>query len=387
MEKVHYALFPYHCHICKAGFVRAVLLEKHMMVEHGEVGFQAPAGRRTHFKYNRSEGDELVCGICEEKCFYKAQLVDHVFKVHRDTFPFECDVCQQVFMERSFLVLHRKRAHSIQPEQEEEEFDVEGDSFRSGEVIGLFSENMQGNRDSLNPAKLERKKTLEDSMMAATGQSYIIKVESGDNMIEYIVQNPEGQSDVPSEAVVQNIANLLLATEQSVQENSPLGVIDSANDASMSAQGDINTESNFLHGFQRDVILNGVVVDGGSESMPSQEQTSGQRIFVQCGESIHELIPGVVGLEGESIQEELLATSENPGHNMNFVSTTPLLTDGGTGQQQIIITGGNIVESVSVEAEEGVVHDPLGGAEDVSVSVTGQSACVSDSDRAASLCV
>ncbi|KAK7449144.1 hypothetical protein BaRGS_00040053, partial [Batillaria attramentaria] len=113
VEKVHFSLFPYNCSVCKTGFPRAGALEKHMVSEHKEVGFKAPVGRRPHFKYNRGGQEILCCSFCGGKFHYKTQLMDHIHSTHGDTFPCQCHICQQGFLEQRFLIVHLWQAHQI----------------------------------------------------------------------------------------------------------------------------------------------------------------------------------------------------------------------------------------------------------------------------------
>lgn len=361
VEKLHFSMFPYHCSICRAGFVRAVLLEKHMATEHSLLNFQAPAGRRPHFKYNRSEEDELSCGMCDSKFFYKSQLVQHVFNSHSDAFPFHCDVCQQVFLERPFLVLHQKRAHAIEPALEDMEFGLEDNppGQQSTPISGSLCGKPSRKKSSLSQSATKKSKydVEERGELVMGDNSYIIKVENGNTTIQYVIQNPDGDHSAPSDSVVQDIANLLLAAEQSVQEGTvhEATVVTTASGASLSGVTPpqaVVMEPGSVHNLPEDVTVQG---DEGLESGsadPLQGLTVPQRIIVQCGEhtSIHEIVPNTDELEVESNCERS-AQSQDGVQDLNFLTSLLASDTGDAAPQRILVAGGNIIHNFTVSSD------------------------------------
>ena len=369
VEKLHFSMFPYHCSICKAGFVRAVLLEKHMATEHSLLDFQAPAGRRPHFKYNRSEEDELSCGMCDSKFFYKSQLVQHVFNSHNDAFPFHCDVCQQVFLERYFLVLHCKRAHAIEPAPEDMEFCLEDDppAQQSVPVSGPLSGKLHSKKSAPSQsARRKAKQGAEERAESLIGEnSYIIKVENGNTTIQYVFQNPEGDHSAPSHSVVQDIASLLLAAEQSTQEGTVHdgAVVVAASDAALSgapAPQDAVVEPGRLEdvGVRGEDGLAARCVD------PLQGLTAPQRIIVQCGErtSLHEVVPSAVEMEVES-HCEVPAQSQDATPDMNFLASLLASDAGSTTPRKILVADGSIIHNFTVSSETALPEHVSAGDE------------------------
>lgn len=215
-----------------------------MASEHAILDFKAPDGRRAHFKYHLSEDDVLHCNFCGQNFFYKTQLVEHIHLAHGSSFPFHCDRCKQGFLELQFLVVHQKHAHGIIPDPNSTEFVAEiavntplAESDEVSPYDTVRRNDPGGNRMETNYLITD---DTANSLPKHSEMSYIVRVENGESTIQYVIQHTEGSDAVSGESVVQDIASLLLAAEQSMQvETSRQGLLSEQHLLTNTSQEDV----------------------------------------------------------------------------------------------------------------------------------------------------
>lgn len=279
-------------------------------------------------------------------------------------------------MERYFLVLHRKRAHAIEPASEDLEFCLEEDppGQQSFPVPGASSGKLPHRKKSSlsQSARKKGKRVVEESAEAVMGDnSYIIKVENGNTTIQYVIQNPEGDHSTPSDSVVQDIANLLLAAGQSIPDGV---VVTSASDRSLLATAGPQTiivEPGSIHELQGDLTIQGEegLAAETRNVDPLQGQITPQRIIVQCGEhtSLHEIVPpSAVELQVESNSEGPALNQDCP-QDLSFLTASLLAgeTDSITVPQRMLVAGGTILQNFTVSSETALSGHVISSSGDV----------------------
>ncbi|XP_076435444.1 uncharacterized protein LOC143275321 [Babylonia areolata] len=220
VEKVHFSLYPHRCAVCGAGFIRRALLEKHLSSKHGQelgcIGDAAAAVRRRGVsrQYKRSgeeEGEKLVCGLCEEAFRYKAELVRHVFHAHRDTFPFPCHLCSQVFVDATFLDLHLRAAHDLHPDLDLVEGDLPPSQSHSAGPPPDGAMPAVTRTDSSSGVEAE-------AVLVIGDQSEVLGAESGD--VHYVIHIPgDGPGGAPPTPSDRNaILQFVVTSDPSVRD-------------------------------------------------------------------------------------------------------------------------------------------------------------------------
>ncbi|XP_026744087.1 zinc finger protein 11-like isoform X2 [Trichoplusia ni] len=91
MNRYHFKIKPYVCHICSKDFCGRVRLKEHIA---------------THTTDN-----SCFCSVCGKKFANRVCLKMH-FRMHTGVFPYSCDICEQKFRSSSMMKTHRLKQHS-----------------------------------------------------------------------------------------------------------------------------------------------------------------------------------------------------------------------------------------------------------------------------------
>ncbi|XP_076097368.1 uncharacterized protein LOC143067753 [Mytilus galloprovincialis] len=226
VQQVHFNIFPYRCIDCNVGFKRSKLYRLHMMKEHAVVDCNALKTNVRHFKYGKTEEDLFYCSHCSLSFCYKTKMVEHMHSAHGEDFPYMCTHCNQGFLEKSFLSHHLLMAHNeILPagetqEEEKNRFqmvtidingqkkDLEVESFNLPQPVVIEKTEEVGN---IVNVEIKENEILSEENGA---QSLFFEVSKGADTIHYVIeQSANGDPTI----LPQELANLLLAAEQSLQ--------------------------------------------------------------------------------------------------------------------------------------------------------------------------
>ncbi|XP_067668557.1 zinc finger and BTB domain-containing protein 17-like [Haliotis asinina] len=261
--KIHFNLCPFTCSICKMKFMRSKQLEEHMAHVHNNVDFRVVNPREKSCKYNKPSEELFSCPYCQECFCYKAQLVEHVQTSHSNIFPYQCEYCKHGFFEKVFLARHLAKAHDMVPENGDLQL-VEVHTKdkqmtvipvnQAVNVIDIDNKSSDINNDIqdavLTVVPSEHGSTETDTISQeediSTAASVLVEISNDDNTIHYVIQGGENIDMESSNAVVHDIASLLLAAEQSLQENSgsvTLTTVDSSNAVAMETNDAIDSET------------------------------------------------------------------------------------------------------------------------------------------------
>ncbi|XP_053403888.1 zinc finger and BTB domain-containing protein 41-like [Mercenaria mercenaria] len=243
VQHVHFNIFPYSCKECKGSFAKAPLLKEHMMSVHHIPDYAVPFMPRNSV-YDKADEDKFYCSYCSESFAHKIRLIEHMHGDHADAFPFKCDICVQGFLEQSYLILHMLKAHGVLIQNEE----VLNHSKSAGEIMQIITtKNGYPNKvmsalsgtevlaDSEEAYQEEQHIAVsdgtytQDTSTAAfvenvpaepsqSSSSLLVEVEQGSNTYQYVIEAPQSLGQSGSELAVQDIANLLIAAEQTSQE-------------------------------------------------------------------------------------------------------------------------------------------------------------------------
>ncbi|XP_069104266.1 zinc finger and BTB domain-containing protein 41-like [Argopecten irradians] len=210
VQKVHLNIYPFRCPQCKIGMGRRKLLEIHMAQAHNMTDVEIQGAQRGRFKYGRNSEDLFYCSHCSLSFCYKTKMVEHMHIDHGTEFPFMCEHCCQGFLEKHFLVNHLKKAHGTTLEEEP----VQSTTLEVKPVASA-----QDTEDNTNQ-QVEYSESVEVAAMETRGgdtlaeaASVLLEVASGNNTIHYVQVQEDGETAVVS----QELSNLLLAAEQSLE--------------------------------------------------------------------------------------------------------------------------------------------------------------------------
>lgn len=135
VQHIHFNIFPYSCKECKATFTKSHFLLDHMMSVHKQTGVKIPESTRNQ-RYGKDDEDKFTCAFCS-KCFvHKVRLIEHVHLDHSKAFPFLCHLCNQGFLNKSFLCMHSLKAHKVIMSDDS---DFPESSFGTGEILQIIS--------------------------------------------------------------------------------------------------------------------------------------------------------------------------------------------------------------------------------------------------------
>ncbi|KAL3848346.1 hypothetical protein ACJMK2_019214 [Sinanodonta woodiana] len=268
VQLLHFNLFPFTCKMCKGMFPRSKMLKDHMVLAHKQINYEVTDNPKERFKYNRTTEDLFYCSYCCSSFHYKAKLIDHVHTAHADAFPYKCVSCTQGFLEVGFLMNHRKKAHGVAevdgvieekmersgvPIEEQIIRVVDGKSNPDGRIICLQNSHSEETHEAtqtvasnisgqivvtqeqpleasgsgqvlsaddvqyVTEIESEGGITLSESVTAAA--SLLVEVASGNNTYHYYIQATDSlEVNDGSTNVAQDIANLLIAAEQSIHQ-------------------------------------------------------------------------------------------------------------------------------------------------------------------------
>ncbi|KAK3583691.1 hypothetical protein CHS0354_021440 [Potamilus streckersoni] len=270
VQLLHFNLFPFTCKMCKGMFPRSKMLKDHMALAHKQTNYEVTDNPKERFKYNRTTEDLFYCSYCSSSFHYKAKLIDHVHTAHADAFPYKCISCTQGFLEGGFLMNHQKKAHGIsevdgviEEKMERSGVPIEDQIIRvvdsksnpDGRIICLQNSHNEGTQEATETVanniggqivvtqkqpldasgsgqvltsddvqyvteiqdESEGGITLSESDTAAA--SLLVEVASGNNTYHYYIQASDSlEVNDGSTNVAQDIANLLIAAEQSIHQ-------------------------------------------------------------------------------------------------------------------------------------------------------------------------
>ncbi|XP_046329984.2 zinc finger and BTB domain-containing protein 41-like [Haliotis rufescens] len=260
--KIHFNLCPFTCSICKVKFMRSKQIEEHMAHVHNDVDFKVVNPREKSCKYNKQNEELFSCPYCQDGFCYKAQLVEHVQTSHSNIFPYQCEYCKHGFFEKVFLARHLAKAHDIVPETgdlqlvEVHSADKHMTVIPVNQAVDMIDIDKSSDiNNDLQDAVLtvvpsEHGHTEMDAMSQeediSTAASVLVEISNEDNTIHYVIQGGENMDMESSNAVVHDIASLLLAAEQSLQENSgsvTLTTVDGSNAVAMETSEVMDAET------------------------------------------------------------------------------------------------------------------------------------------------
>ncbi|XP_046559306.1 zinc finger and BTB domain-containing protein 17-like isoform X2 [Haliotis rubra] len=261
--KIHFNLYPFTCSICQVKFMRSKQLEEHMAHVHNDVDFKVVNPREKSCKYNKPNEELFSCPYCQDCFCYKAQLVEHVQTSHSNIFPYQCEYCKHGFFEKVFLARHLAKAHDMVPETSDLQLVEVHSTDKQMTVIPV---NQAVNVIDIDKKSSDINNDLQDAVLTvvpsehgnieidavsqeediSTAASVLVEISNEDNTIHYVIQGGENIDMESSNAVVHDIASLLLAAEQSLQENSgsvTLTTVDGSNAVAMETSNAMDAET------------------------------------------------------------------------------------------------------------------------------------------------
>ena len=139
VQSVHFNLFAYSCKECSASFPRSTMLRTHMISYHEKPDFELPEPLSRNGVYDRTTENMFYCSYCGSAFKHKAKLIEHMHTDHADAFPHKCSICNQGFLEKSFLSVHNLRAHDLVEMDNENEQGHKTGTDESGNIMKLIA--------------------------------------------------------------------------------------------------------------------------------------------------------------------------------------------------------------------------------------------------------
>ncbi|KAL4219826.1 hypothetical protein ACF0H5_020238 [Mactra antiquata] len=240
VQLVHFNLYPYTCTVCKNSFPRASMVREHMRCVHDEPNYQVPVLPKNSL-YDKTDEDKFYCSYCSSGFVHKIRLIEHMHKDHADAFPYKCDICVQGFLERSFLNHHSLKVHGTLVADD----DV-GRSKDAGQIMQVITTTTGCPSKVMQTVEIQNDEgLLEDAVtdvsssnqnettitssnhneatispdIIQTSQhndttSVVVQVDNDGSTYHYVIEAPSNIDEMGSEAMVQDIASLLLAAKQ-----------------------------------------------------------------------------------------------------------------------------------------------------------------------------
>ncbi|KAH3862911.1 PR domain zinc finger protein 15-like [Dreissena polymorpha] len=235
----HFSLLPYVCQVCNAGFMKFNLLFEHLSTVHGQNIVKVNNPPR-HTIYNKQDNEKLYCSYCSKEFLHKVRLIEHMHSDHANDFPCKCETCNQGFLKKSFLVIHALKAHAMLLDLN----DADDENMGTGNIMQVISTGsvmpskageQEKSTDSLVPDQhffcdtsaqvtedanpLVSGATNTQELETETCQSTLmVEVASGDKTYTYIIEAPSTLGDGQTLTVTEDLANILVAAEQSLQQ-------------------------------------------------------------------------------------------------------------------------------------------------------------------------
>ena len=123
-KHIHDKVYDFVCHICAQPKQNKRLLDRHMIIAHGQgerkfkcdkcdKSFAQKSTLNHHFESHHAKKTLYQCEQCPKTFWMKSYLKTHVRMMHENYRPHKCDICQQGFVYKRDVVSHKKQIHNI----------------------------------------------------------------------------------------------------------------------------------------------------------------------------------------------------------------------------------------------------------------------------------